>query len=183
MSAIPAATISDIDLRRIEAEDAAAAEEISRIGALMNEGTETKEEFVRLCKLLLRFGETAKVRTLLIANSDEGDLSDQLLRSAFSDTVSLFDSAVRAFSAQFRLRLVPMRTIRTLSKVYRAELDGTPDGPSFGIPAMVATTDSEVQITLMAEGGVVADTYIPGDPKASVSLRFTGTSWVPERGR
>jgi hypothetical protein len=101
---IPAAHIADVDLDAIA--DRAAAQELARLGDLLDRGEETREEFCRLCQLLHDVGETTKSEYLLRRNLDEDDPSHDLYFKLFgNDKPDQFEAAIESFKSQFNISL------------------------------------------------------------------------------
>ena len=115
--AIPAAHIQDVDLSAIEP---ALAAEISRLGALMERGEETDEQFSQLIRLLVRAGRDRKAEYLLRRNIEGAADGQALYRELFGTAkVDEFAAAVKAFSAQFGVGLELMSSRGFLDSVYR----------------------------------------------------------------
>ncbi len=104
--AIPAASIGDTDLVAIAQTDPGAAKEIERLVAQMDQGEETREEFLRLCQLLFDVGSTASAEYLLRRNLDHYE--GQVLYARLFGTTKQeeFKAAIEAFKRQFDLELV-----------------------------------------------------------------------------
>ena len=91
---------------------------------LMNRGKETKDEFLRLCQLLVDVGSRQKIffRNL---NYYEGEaLYTKLLGTTKQDE---FDAAIQAFKSRFNVQLSRTENDELLVSIFR--IDG---GPPFG---------------------------------------------------
>lgn len=120
---IPSASISGIDLQRIESDSANAAREIIRIGELLDHGNETEEDFIRLCDLLYAHGEPAKSEELLRCNiAEEGDAYYRAYRRLHDFTADIgFEKCILAFEAQFGVQFKKVMNSRFLRRDYISE--------------------------------------------------------------
>jgi hypothetical protein len=106
---IPAANIGDADLAALARTNPEAAREIARLEALMHRGEETKEEFLRLCRLLFDVRSIAASEILLRRNLDYyggRTLYTELFGTTKPDE---FEAAIEAFQTQFLLELTARR--------------------------------------------------------------------------
>jgi hypothetical protein len=117
-SAIPAATVQDVDLSQVPPTTAA---EIRRLGQLMERGDETPEQFAQLVRLLHQAGFGAKSEYLLRRNmdvvADGAALYSELYRTEKPDE---FAAAIDAFAEQFSLDLELVEERDFLDRLYRA---------------------------------------------------------------
>jgi len=157
-----AATLRGVDWERLRAASPAAADEIDRLGRLMDMGTDSDAEFGRLCELLIKHGETRTATGLLIANVEEGDENFREFQSILAEPANFFQAGVASFESQFSSHLIPLRHARFLSIVYRCEP-----------PTSVG---EEVHITYDITGVVLADAYTPMTNEG-IQLTFDRGAW------
>ena len=102
---IPAASIGDTDLDAVAWTKPDAAREIARLEDLMDRGDETKDDFLRLCQLLVDVGSTADTEHLLRRNLTFYDGKSLYNRLFGSEKPDEFNMAVSAFESHFGLNL------------------------------------------------------------------------------
>ncbi len=171
-SPIPAASIGGINVTAIRAVDPSAAKEIERIGAKLAAGTDSDADVLRLCQLLLRFGETQKAEAMLSASVDDTD-AGRLFRATFPGRISTFESAIDAFKVQFSVILRMISSNRVLHRVFQvqhcAAISSDP------VVAMLKRVGCEVD--LRDENGIVGDVQVPGEAHA-IPMIFAGATWT-----
>jgi hypothetical protein len=188
MSAIPAGSIHGVNIERIRTLDAQAATEIELIGAAMKVGSETDAQFLRLCGLLISFGEMAKAEELLIANAEEGSPAEQLFHQSCPNARSEFDDAVQAFARQYSCELIPSaeKTYQLLDQIFRCKChsrDHLDALATEGRRVMTFLTQHycEVRISYERAGEVIADLIrVPDEGEAftdSIPLYFRDGMW------
>ena len=100
---IPAGSLAGVDLDKIRSFDSRSANEIARLGSLLEAGSESEAEFLKLCELLCHVGERRQARELLLANSDEGDPAQSLLDREFPDCRRRLSEGCRGFLESVQL--------------------------------------------------------------------------------
>jgi hypothetical protein len=116
-TAIPAATIQDVDLSHLPPDTAA---EIHRLGRLMELGDESPTEFAQLIRLLHQAGFRAKSEYLLRRNADVIADGRALYRELYgTEKPDEFAAAVEAFADQFSVALELLSDDRFLHRAYR----------------------------------------------------------------
>jgi hypothetical protein len=116
--AIPAATIQDLDLSLA---DPALAAEIRRLGALIEHGEETPEQFARIVELLVQAGHTQKAEYVLRRNQDVVANGPALYDQLFGrQKPTEFEAAIDAFRVQFGVRLQLVDSPGFLEAVYHS---------------------------------------------------------------
>ena len=177
---IPAASIDGIDLNRISADSPAAADEIKRIGQLLDQGKDTDSDMVRLCDLLYEHGERTKSEELLRCNVVDMDDSIALAyRRLYGFAADQeFEASIMEFGEQFHLHLAPTRELGFLRREYtslptdkRAKTD-----PEI---ARFLATSCTVEFQYSSDG-CTADIYSNSDdlPEEDyLLLRFTNGEW------
>ena len=100
---IPGASIGSVDLEQVAKTDPTAAAEIARINNLMQQGKESKEEFLTLVQLMYRAGYHQDAEYLLRCNVDSAE-DEALYRMLFGSKMpDEFDRAILALAAEFSL--------------------------------------------------------------------------------
>src|SRR5438105_882710 len=119
-SKIPAASINGIDLKRIAVNSQSAADEIMRIGLLLDEGADTTTDLITLCELLDRYGESEKAEELLRCNIvEKGDACYEAYRRLYGYAADhSFDRCMAGFSTRFGVRLTLQRQPGFLKQEY-----------------------------------------------------------------
>lgn len=168
-SAIPAATIQDVDL---SAADPALAAQIRRLGDLMDRGAETPEQFAELVRLLVRAGQVRKAEYLLrrnlVAAADGPALYRKLFGTARPDE---FAAAVERFQSQFRVELEFVSSSGLLDGLYRVR-PGPPRSDAFRLLG----EPCEVQIDYSDPDVVTADVWGESD-EDYLLLRWVAGAW------
>jgi hypothetical protein len=127
---IPAANIGNIDLIALARVNPEGAKEITRLRDLMDRGGETKEDFLRLCRMLFDVGSITASEYLLRRNLDFYDgqrLYVQLFGTTKQDE---FDAAIEAFKVQFDLDVTPLAQKAFLIATFHC-LEGPPRSDAF----------------------------------------------------
>lgn len=167
--AIPAATVQDVDL---SATDAILADEIRRLGDLMEYGNETPEEFARLIRLLVEAGKIPKAEHLLRRNVEvaAGELS--LYRELFGTAKpDEFAAAVQSFAEQFGGGLEFIGSRGFLDGLYRMR-PGPPRTDAFALLG----EPCEVRFDFADPEFVAADVCSDSDERYLL-LRWVGGVW------
>lgn len=116
-SAIPAATVEDVDLSDVLPGTAA---EIQRLGQLLARGDETPEQFAQLVRLLHQAGFRAKSEYLLRRNMETVVDGAALYRELYgTEKPDEFTAAIEAFAEQFSLDLELVEERDFLDRLYR----------------------------------------------------------------
>jgi hypothetical protein len=160
--AIPAANIGDTDLVALAQTNPAAAKEIARLEVLMNRGEETKEEFLRLCRLLFDVGSVAASEILLRRNLDYYEGHALYVRLHGTAKQEEFAAAIEAFKSQFEVDLVLVAEKDFLISVFRS--DGSP--PRFDDLGLLSKP-CEIKFGYIEQDKVEADVTLL-DPRREV---------------
>jgi hypothetical protein len=167
--AIPAATVQDVDL---SATDVALADDIRRLGDLMEYGNETPEEFTRLIRLLVEAGKTSKAEHLLRRNVEVAVGGLALYRELFGTAKpDEFTAAVEAFTDQFGVGLEFIRSRGFLDGLYRMQ----PGSPGSGVFALLGEP-CEVRFDFADPDFVVAAVSSESDERYLL-LRWVSRVW------
>jgi hypothetical protein len=159
MPGIPAASLRGVDLDRLRRDHPVQAEEISRIGLLMNQGEETDEDFRQLCQLLYDVGCVAKSEELLRANAKEGDNNHALyMRLHGTLAEEKLIQAVDYLERQFGIALTRLRSPRYLNVVYSSKPLSVPSDVEKRLFALL-TKEAEVDVIYYGPGEIVADVF------------------------
>ncbi len=119
---IPAATISDVNLKRVQKFYPAEVKKIEQLGRKMGgaEGT-TDAEFCQLIELLCVIGEKEKAEYLLRRNLEVGGKSHKLYFQLFGHvTEKEFESAITSFKREFGVNLTFIKQADFLEEFYRS---------------------------------------------------------------
>lgn len=173
-SAIPAATVQDVDL---SAADPALAAEIRRLGDLMEQGDETPEQFAELVRLLVRAGQPRKAEYLLRRNievvADGPALYGELFGTARPDE---FAAAVEGFRTQFGVGLEFVSSRGFLDGLYRVR-PGPPRSDAFRLLG----GSCEARIDYSDPDAIAADVWGESDEEYLL-LRWVGGTWQLAEG-
>jgi hypothetical protein len=168
-SAIPAATVQDVDL---SAADPAVAAEIRRLGELMERGDESPEQFAELIRLLARAGQPRKAEYLLRRNIEVVASGPALYRELFGTTrPDEFAAAVEGFRAQFGVGLELVSSLGFLDGLYR-----TRPGPPRSDAFRFLDQPREVRIDYADLDAVTANVWSESSEEC-LSLRWVGGAW------
>ncbi len=116
-TAIPAATVQDVDLSGVPP---VTASEIQRLGQLMERGEETPEQMAQLVRLLHEAGFCAKSEYLLRRNMETVADGSALYRELYgTEKPDEFAAAIDAFAEQFSLDLRFVEERDFLDRLYR----------------------------------------------------------------
>lgn len=188
---IPAASLGGVDLVAIRSIDPVAADEIARLGRAMVAGTDSDADFLRLCQLLLRFGETAKAEALLLAQASETDEAGQLFRATFPARVAAFDAAIERFRAQYGVSWKQAPGCRMAQRVFLVGSASTATATD-PVATMLRRNGCEVDVRENGEEGIVADVQVRGDTHAipmvyrdgtwGIDLEHVGARWLIRDG-
>lgn len=173
-SAIPAATVQDVDL---SAADPMLTAEILRLGELMERGDETPEQFADLIRLLIRAGHPRKAEYLLRRNlevvADGPRLYQELFGTGRPDE---FTASVEGFRRQFEVGLEFISSRGFLDALYRV-LPGPPRSDVFRLLG----EPCEVRIEYSDPDAVVADVSSLSSEEYLL-LRWVGGAWESAGG-
>jgi hypothetical protein len=170
-SAIPAATVQDVDLSGVPAVTAA---EIWRLGQLMDAGEETPEQMAQLVRLLHDAGFRAKSEYLLRRNMDTVADGAALYHELYgSEKPDKFAAAIEAFGEQFTLTLELVEERDFLDRLYHttaqsARLDDF----------RLLSEPCEVRFDYASEDAVEADVSSLADEEYMI-LRWINGVWEP----
>jgi hypothetical protein len=172
-SAIPAATVQDVDL---SASDPALAAEIRRLGGLMEHGDETPEQFAELVRLLVRAGHSRKAEYLLRRNVEGVAEGPKLYRELFGTArPEEFAAAVEGFQRQFGVGLEFVSSRGFLDGLYQVRR-----GPPRSCAFRLLGEPCEVRIDYADPDLVVADVWSESSEEFLL-LRWVGGTWQPEK--
>lgn len=170
-SAIPAATVQDVDL---SAADPVLSAEILRLGELMELGEETPEQFADLIRLLVRADHPQKAEFLLRRNlevvADGPGLYQELFGTIRPDE---FAAAVESFRRQFEVELEFVNSRGFLDALYRVQT-----GPRRSDLLQWVAEPCEVQMDYSEPDAVVADVCNKSSEEYLL-LRWVGGAWEP----
>ncbi len=102
---IPAASIGDIDLDAIAKSNLDMAKEIARIDELMNQGKESKEEFLDLCRLLFEAGSVEDSEYLLRRNLEYYNGESLYAKLFGTKKHDEYSDAIAMLESQFETKL------------------------------------------------------------------------------
>jgi hypothetical protein len=173
-SAIPAATVQDVDLSGIPP---ATAAEIQRLGQLMDRGEETPEQMAQLVRLLHSAGLRAKSEYLLRRNMDTVADGAALYGELYgTEKPDEFAAAIEAFGEQFSLTVELVAERDFLDRLYRT----IPRSARFD-DFRLLSEPCEVRFDYASEDAVEADVSSLAD-EAYVILRWINGAWEPADG-
>jgi hypothetical protein len=180
MTGIQGASLKGVDMVSLYRRDPERARELENLGRLMTEGKDSEDQFLRLCELLLYFGENDKAKSLLVANASPGDRVAASFHKHFPDDVDLYAVALKKFEEQFNTRLTLIHTLRFLSQIFSCKQSVQNLRHDDPLSTMLGSGKAEVQITYVA-GVIIGDVYIPEDNQA-VPLSFRDGGWTFDAG-
>ncbi len=183
---IPAATTDDVDIALVASLSPEAADEIKRIGALIDTGHETDDDIIRLGELLHQFGQPAlgeeKLRKGVF---EEGDAIYKTYRRLFGYAADEeFMHSIEAFARQFNVQLVELKRPDFMKRVYSSIPSGLPVSTD---PAISRQLSTPCRIEFKYEqGGSLADMGsespdLPDD--LYLLMKFEGGVWRLTGGR
>ena len=119
---IPGASINRVDLDRANEIHPEAAQEIARLGELLNNGEETEDDLLQLGRLLFEVGEIKESEYLLRRNiGEENDDAHQLYLALHGRAgEQRFMQCVSLFASQFGVELSEERRAAYLCHMYQA---------------------------------------------------------------
>lgn len=173
-SAIPAATVQDVDLSGVPP---ATASEIQRLGQLMECGEETPEQMARLVRLLHEAGFRAKSEYLLRRNMETVADGSALYRELYgTEKPDEFAAAIESFAEQFSLDLELLEERDFLDRLYHTN----PRSARFD-DLRLLSEPCEVRFYYASEDAVEADVSSLADEEY-VILRWINGVWEPADG-
>jgi hypothetical protein len=157
---IPAATVDPDVIRRISNKSEAAGSEVSRLGALLDVGNETRADLVALGDLLYNNGEMALAEELLSRNIvDQGDDIFLAYRRLFGTLGEReFQIHIDQFAAQFAVKLFNKMDLAVFKRSYESMPDEfSKSGNRAGIQLLHG--HCQVEFTYFSQNCSLADVY------------------------
>ena len=145
----------------------------------MERGEELGKDFIKLCRLLITVGESFKAKELLIANSEPGDTSDDLLRSEFPAVETRLGDCISTFEHQFECRLLLQNQKLSLQPRFSIDYIGNP-GDDIITRILSSSEGCEVLMCYEPTDVVVADLYELKAHGLAVPLAYKSEQWEPE---
>jgi hypothetical protein len=166
---IPAATVQDVDL---SGANPVLATQVRELGALMERGEETPEQFAQLIRLLVQIGHGSKAEYLLRRNLETVEDGLNLYKTLFGTSkADEFAAAVKAFEVQFGIGLEFVCSRGFLDTQYRT-------GPGLAKTDTFELLKEPCEVWFdFADPDVVAADVLSTSSEEYMLLRWVGGVW------